>query len=58
MHTLRLYESLQPVETLLDQIPIVVNPPVQVPEGLRTQRVDSLLTLGANSYESVIVQDS
>lgn len=58
MHPLRLYESLQPVETLLDQIAVVVDPSVKVLERLWAKRVETLLPLGANAYESVLVQDS
>jgi len=49
---------LEPIEPTLDQIAIVMDPPVEVPEGLRPQGVEMPLTLGADPNEAAVVKNA
>lgn len=46
------------VETTSPQLPILAQPGIQVPEGLRAKRVKALLALGPDAHESGLLQDA
>ena len=49
---------LEPIEALFDQVPIVVNPQVEVAERLGAQRVEAPLAVGADPNESPVMENS
>ena len=54
---LGLYEPLEPIEALLDQVAIVVDPSVELAERLRAQGVEAALAVGADPNEPPVVED-
>ena len=50
-------QLLESIETVLDEVAVVVDPTIDVPERLRLQGVESPLALGADSNESAVVKD-
>jgi hypothetical protein len=54
---LGLDEALQSIEPVLDQILVVMDPPVEVTERLGAQGVESSLTIRPHADEPTVVED-
>jgi len=54
---LGLEEPLEPIESALDEIAVVLHPSIEIAEGLRAEGVESPLALGSDLNEPAFVQD-
>ena len=58
IRSIALDELFESIEAVLDQIPVVVDPTIEVAERLRAQGVEMSLALGADTNEPSVVEDS